>query len=84
MWTDGACRGNPGPGGWAAIVVPAGGDAPVELSGGERHTTNNRMAIRSALIPLAALKGRSRVTERDALCDPTGLGAFRVIEWRME
>ena len=40
MWTDGACRGNPGPGGWAAIVVPPGGGAPVELHGGAPHTTN--------------------------------------------
>jgi ribonuclease HI len=35
VWTDGACSGNPGPGGWAAIVVPAGGGDMVELSGGD-------------------------------------------------
>jgi ribonuclease HI len=55
VWTDGACRGNPGPGGWAAIVVPAGGGEPVELSGGERHTTNNRMEYTAALEGLRAL-----------------------------
>ena len=49
VWTDGACSGNPGPGGWAAIVVPPGGDAPVELSGREAHTTNNRMEYMAAL-----------------------------------
>jgi ribonuclease HI len=54
VWTDGACSGNPGPGGWAAIVVPSGGD-PVELSGGERHTTNNRMEYMAALNGLKAL-----------------------------
>jgi ribonuclease HI len=60
VWTDGACSGNPGPGGWAAIVVPAGGDAPVELSGGEPHTTNNRMEYTAALKGLEALPSGSR------------------------
>src|SRR3954470_6224363 len=59
VWTDGACCGNPGPGGWAAIVVPAGG-APVELSGNEPHTTNNRMEYRAALEGLRALPAGSR------------------------
>src|SRR4051812_17180024 len=45
IWTDGACSGNPGPGGWAAIVIPSEGAEPIELSGGERHTTNNRMEL---------------------------------------
>ena len=53
VWTDGACRGNPGPGGWAAIVVN-GGD-PVELSGGAPHTTNNRMEYTAALEGLRSL-----------------------------
>src|SRR5215218_10571221 len=39
IWTDGACSGNPGPGGWAAIVVPADGGEAIELSGGEPDTT---------------------------------------------
>ena len=60
VWTDGACSGNPGPGGWAAIVVPAGGDEPVELSGGESHTTNNRMEYTAALKGLEALPAGSR------------------------
>jgi ribonuclease HI len=59
VWTDGACSGNPGPGGWAAIVVPAGAD-PVELSGGEPHTTNNRMEYTAALRGLEALPPGSR------------------------
>jgi ribonuclease HI len=53
LWTDGACSGNPGPGGWAAIVV-SGGDT-VELSGGEAHTTNNRMEYTAALEGLRSL-----------------------------
>jgi ribonuclease HI len=59
VWTDGACSGNPGPGGWAAIVVAPDGEA-VELSGGEPHTTNNRMEYRAALEGLRALPPGSR------------------------
>jgi ribonuclease HI len=61
IWTDGACRGNPGPGGWAAIVVPFDGSPPRELSGGERHTTNNRMEYTAALEGLRALPAGSQV-----------------------
>lgn len=60
VWTDGACRGNPGPGGWAAIVVAPGAE-PVELSGGEPHTTNNRMEYTAALSGLRSLPDASRV-----------------------
>jgi ribonuclease HI len=60
VWTDGACSGNPGPGGWAAIVVAPGGAEPVELSGGDRHTTNNRMELTAALEGLRALPDGSR------------------------
>src|SRR4051794_23157775 len=59
VWTDGACCGNPGPGGWAAIVVPAGG-AAVELSGNEPHTTNNPMEDRAPLEGLRSLPAGSR------------------------
>jgi ribonuclease HI len=59
VWTDGACSGNPGPGGWAAIVVGETG-APVELSGGAPHTTNNRMEYTAALEGLRALPAGSR------------------------
>src|SRR2546423_13345387 len=58
VWTDGACSGNPGPGGWAAVVVPADGD-PVELSGGEPATTNNRMEYTAALEGLRSLAAGS-------------------------
>jgi ribonuclease HI len=61
VWTDGACRGNPGPGGWAAIVVPADGGEAIELSGGEAHTTNNRMEYSAAIGGLRSLPAGSRV-----------------------
>ncbi|MDB5601285.1 MAG: RNase [Xanthobacteraceae bacterium] len=52
--TDGACSGNPGPGGWGAILE--GGDKVRELSGAEGHTTNNRMEMMAAIAALEALK----------------------------
>jgi ribonuclease HI len=55
VWTDGACSGNPGPGGWAAIVIPPDGGDPVELSGGDPQTTNNRMEFTAAIEGLRSL-----------------------------
>jgi ribonuclease HI len=52
--TDGACSGNPGPGGWGAIL--ASGQHVRELKGGEAHTTNNRMELTAAIAALDALK----------------------------
>ncbi len=52
--TDGACSGNPGPGGWGAILVS--GTRRRELKGGEPHTTNNRMELMAAIAALEALK----------------------------
>ena len=54
MYTDGACRYNPGPGGWGAILVFKGTEK--ELSGGEAETTNNRMELTAAVMALKALK----------------------------
>ena len=53
IYTDGACSGNPGPGGWAAILMAAG--AKKELSGGEGNTTNNRMELMGVISGLKAL-----------------------------
>ena len=61
VWTDGACRGNPGPGGWAAIVVAPDRAAPIELYGGERDTTNTRMEYTAALEGLRWLPAGSQV-----------------------
>ena len=54
IFTDGACRGNPGPGGWAALLRT--GEKEREISGGEPLTTNNRMELRAAIEALNALK----------------------------
>jgi ribonuclease HI len=53
IWTDGACSGNPGPGGWAAILVYKGREK--DLCGGEALTTNNRMELMAAIAALEAL-----------------------------
>ncbi len=60
LYTDGACRGNPGRGGWGAILVY--GRFEKELSGGERETTNNRMELMAAISGLEALKEPCKVT----------------------
>ena len=54
IYTDGACSGNPGPGGWGAILKA--GEAERELSGGEEETTNNRMELTAVIESLNALK----------------------------
>ncbi len=59
IFTDGACRGNPGPGGWAALLRT--GEKEREISGGEKLTTNNRMELRAAIEALRALKRPCRV-----------------------
>ncbi len=59
IYTDGACSGNPGPGGWGAILLF--GDARKEMKGGEAPTTNNRMELMAAIRALEALKRPSAV-----------------------
>ncbi|MGH8401821.1 MAG: RNase H family protein, partial [Gammaproteobacteria bacterium] len=60
IYTDGACRGNPGPGGWAAVLRVKG--QAKTLQGAEAETTNNRMELTAAVRALDALKQPSRVT----------------------
>lgn len=60
IWTDGACRGNPGPGGWGALMVA--GRRRKELYGSDPETTNNRMELMAAIEALNALKKPSKVT----------------------
>src|SRR5690606_24169626 len=60
IYTDGACSGNPGPGGWAAILMY--GEHRKEISGGEVSTTNNRMELTAAIEALRQLKRPCRVT----------------------
>jgi ribonuclease HI len=59
VYSDGACRGNPGPGGWGALLRFRNGEK--ELWGGEAQTTNNRMELTAVIRALEALSGRSRV-----------------------
>lgn len=59
IFSDGACSGNPGPGGWGAVLIH--GDKRGELSGGEPQTTNNRMELQAATEALAALKRPCKV-----------------------
>ena len=59
IWTDGACSGNPGPGGWGALL--RFGDREREIYGGERRTTNNRMELTAAIEALEVLRRPCRV-----------------------
>ena len=64
-YTDGACSGNPGPGGWGALLRAMDGDTVMkerELKGGEAETTNNRMELLAAINALEALKSPSAIT----------------------
>ena len=65
IYTDGACSGNPGPGGWGAILTH--GDNSKEISGGEAKTTNNRMELMAAISALDALKQARAASS----CTPT-------------
>lgn len=86
LYTDGACRGNPGPGGWGAILVYAGKEK--ELSGGEKETTNNRMELSGAIAGLSALKEPCAVTltsDSKYLTDAVTLGwleGWRARGWK--
>ena len=78
IYTDGACKGNPGPGGWSAVIVYGG--AEKELSGGEAATTNNRMELIGAISGLGALKEPCEVTlysDSKYLVDAVNLGCAR-------
>jgi ribonuclease HI len=59
IYTDGACKGNPGPGGWGAVLKS--GEHEKHLHGGEKLTTNNRMEISAVIFALRALKQKSSV-----------------------
>ena len=59
IYTDGACKGNPGPGGWGVLMIS--GERRRELCGGETMTTNNRMELTAAIEALRALKRHCRV-----------------------
>ena len=81
IYTDGACSGNPGPGGWAAILLY--GQAEKELSGGEPETTNNRMELSAVTSALEALREPCEVelfTDSQYIANALNLGWLR--EWK--
>ncbi len=83
VYTDGACRGNPGPGGYGAILVY--GAHEKELSGGEKSTTNNRMELSAAIAALEALKEPCEVTlysDSKYLVDAINLGWL--VSWQKQ
>ena len=61
LYTDGACSGNPGPGGWAAVLVHPASGKRSEISGAERLTTNNRMELTAAIEGFRSLKRPAQV-----------------------
>lgn len=71
LFTDGACSGNPGPGGWAFILRHPASGKQIERSGAERETTNNRMEMMAVIRGLESLKQRARV---DLMTDSTYVG----------
>ena len=60
IYTDGACKGNPGPGGWGALIIE--GETKSEICGGEPNTTNNRMEILAVIMALRTINIESEIT----------------------
>ena len=69
VYTDGGCSGNPGPGGWACVIID--GEKEETISGGEKSTTNNRMELTAAIAALSALAQNSQYRGRPVrvFCD---------------
>ena len=61
IYTDGACSGNPGPGGWGAVILEKGGNE-ISISGTEKLTTNNRMELMAPIMALKKIKEKSEIT----------------------
>ena len=83
VYTDGACSGNPGPGGWGAVLIY--GDVKRELSGGEAETTNNRMELTGMISALKALKEPCEVslfTDSKYIADAINAGWLR--SWKQK
>src|SRR2546421_12250639 len=82
LFTDGACSGNPGPGGWAFILRHPASGKEIEQSGGEPETTNNRMELTAVVQGLTALKKPSRVLlHTDSVYVGKGLSEW-VAKWK--
>lgn len=80
IYTDGACRGNPGVGGWGALLIA--GEREKELWGGEAHTTNNRMELKAAVEALNALKRDCEVVlHTDSVYVRNGISSW-LADWK--
>ena len=78
LWTDGACSGNPGPGGWAALLIY--GQSSMEIAGSEMETTNNRMVLTAVVQGLKRLKdGKTAAVHSDSsyVCNAINNGWLR-------
>lgn len=86
IYTDGACSGNPGPGGWGAILIYNGKEK--QLSGSDKETTNNRMELSAVIVGLKALKEPCNVkltTDSKYVCDAINKGwlnSWQKNNWR--
>ena len=80
IWTDGACSGNPGPGGWGVVIKR--GDVFTEMYGGEKATTNNRMEMLAAIQALESLpEGAAAIIHTDSNYVKDGLNKW-IINWK--
>lgn len=74
IFTDGACSGNPGPGGWGVLIID--GDARTEMNGGDSETTNNRMEMRAAIEALKATGDAPVVLHTDSQYVKNGINTW--------
>lgn len=79
IYTDGSSRGNPGPGGWAAIVITD--EEVIELGGGEKETTNNRMELMGAIEGLGHIKGKDEGVVALEVCTDSEYVKKGMTEW---
>ncbi|MCL2600541.1 MAG: ribonuclease HI [Treponema sp.] len=84
IFTDGGCSGNPGPGGWAFVMVaetPAGNEVVAERKGGEKSTTNNRMELTAVIESLRALKTMPDAPQGAVICTDSQYVQKGITEW---
>ncbi|MDD2232002.1 MAG: ribonuclease HI [Sphaerochaetaceae bacterium] len=79
IYTDGGCSGNPGPGGWAFVVLSADGKMIASRSGGEAHTTNNRMELRAVISAIEAQE--SMGFEKATICTDSQYVKNGITDW---
>ena len=81
IYTDGACSGNPGPGGWGAVIIDQE-DNQKNISGNEKNTTNNRMELLAAIMALKKIKSNSEVTiYTDSIYVKNGITEW-IVKWK--